>query len=95
MASSLITSKTIPVSYYSVAPCKYLFQAEILDREEKKEIKNYGTCCGSMKLRGGNGWHTEHQYVEVGVTAVGLAGIFQREQKRERKTGQVPEEYQQ
>jgi len=48
-----------------------------------------------MKLRGGNGWHTEHQYVEVGVTAVGLAGIFQREQKRERKTGQVPEEYQQ
>lgn len=39
MASSLITSKTIPVSYYSAAPCKYLFQAEILDREEKKDAQ--------------------------------------------------------
>lgn len=48
-----------------------------------------------MKLRGGNGWHPEHQSVEVEVTAAGLAGIFQREQKRERQSGQVPEEYQQ
>lgn len=47
------------------------------------------------EVKRGNGRHTEHQYVEVEVTAVGLAGIFQREQKRERKTGQVPEEYQQ
>lgn len=34
-----------------------------------------------LKLRGENGRHTEHQYVEVQVTAVGLAGTSARAEK--------------
>ena len=29
----------------------------------------------AQRLRGRNGWYTEHQCVRVGVAAVGVAGV--------------------